>query len=132
MSTLPPGAGRDESLVAKTLFGLEGVLADELRMLGAKEVKTVPRAVTFVGDLGFIYKCNLMLTTALKVLRPIHQFGVLSKEDLYRGSLEVPADADAATLEQLALGSEVASRWLEGRPPRRVIVVPGKLVNLVP
>ena len=89
MSTLPPGAGRDESLVAKTLFGLEGVLADELRMLGAKEVKTVPRAVTFVGDLGFIYKCNLMLTTALKVLRPIHQFGVLSKEDLYRGSLEV-------------------------------------------
>jgi putative N6-adenine-specific DNA methylase len=90
MSTLPPGAGRDESLVAKTLFGLEGVLADELRMLGAKEVKTVPRAVTFVGDLGFIYKCNLMLTTALKVLRPIHQFGVLSKEDLYRGSLEVP------------------------------------------
>jgi putative N6-adenine-specific DNA methylase len=90
MSTLPPGAGRDEALVAKTLFGLEGVLADELRMLGAKEVKTVPRAVTFVGDLGFIYKCNLMLTTALKVLRPIHQFGVLSKEDLYRGSLEVP------------------------------------------
>jgi putative N6-adenine-specific DNA methylase len=90
MSTLPPGAGRDESFVAKTLFGLEGVLADELRMLGAKEVKTVPRAVTFVGDLGFIYKCNLMLTTALKVLRPIHQFGVLSKEDLYRGSLEVP------------------------------------------
>jgi putative N6-adenine-specific DNA methylase len=90
MSTVPPGAGRDELLVAKTLFGLEGVLADELRMLGAKEVKTVPRAVTFVGDLGFIYKCNLMLTTALKVLRPIHQFGVLSKEDLYRGSLQVP------------------------------------------
>jgi leucyl-tRNA synthetase len=49
-----------------------------------------------------------------------------------RGSLEVPADADAATLEKLALASEVAERWLEGRPPRRVIVVPGKLVNLVP
>jgi leucyl-tRNA synthetase len=49
-----------------------------------------------------------------------------------RGSLEVPADCDAATLERLALASEVAERWLEGRPPRRVIVVPGKLVNLVP
>jgi leucyl-tRNA synthetase len=44
----------------------------------------------------------------------------------------VPADCDAATLERLALASEVAERWLEGRPPRRVIVVPGKLVNLVP
>lgn len=49
-----------------------------------------------------------------------------------RGSLEVPADADKATLEQLALASEIASKWLEGRPPSRVIVVPGKLVNLVP
>ena len=35
-------------------------------------------------------------------------------------------------LAELALESEVAQRWLEGQPPRRVIVVPGKLVNLVP
>ena len=34
--------------------------------------------------------------------------------------------------QQLALASEVAEKWLEGAPPRRVIVVPGKLVNLVP
>ena len=49
-----------------------------------------------------------------------------------RGNLEVPADADQATLERLALESEVAARWLEGKAPSRVIVVPGKLVNLVP
>ena len=49
-----------------------------------------------------------------------------------RGNLEVPADADKATLEQLALQSEVAAKWLEGKAPSRVIVVPGKLVNLVP
>jgi leucyl-tRNA synthetase len=49
-----------------------------------------------------------------------------------RGNLEVPADADKATLERLALESEVAARWLEGKAPSRVIVVPGKLVNLVP
>ena len=49
-----------------------------------------------------------------------------------RGSLEVPADADKATLEQLALESEIAAKWLEGKAPSRVIVVPGKLVNLVP
>jgi len=49
-----------------------------------------------------------------------------------RGSLAVPATADKATLERLALESEVAAKWLEGKPPSRVIVVPGKLVNLVP
>ena len=49
-----------------------------------------------------------------------------------RGSLDVPADADRQTLEQLALGSDIAAKWLEGRAPSRVIVVPGKLVNLVP
>ena len=49
-----------------------------------------------------------------------------------RGALDVPADADSATLEQLALASDIAQKWLAGQPPRRVIVVPGKLVNLVP
>jgi len=49
-----------------------------------------------------------------------------------RGNLDVPADADKATLEQLALASDIAAKWLEGKAPSRVIVVPGKLVNLVP
>ena len=49
-----------------------------------------------------------------------------------RGSLEVPADADRQTLQELALGSEIAAKWLDGQAPSRVIVVPGKLVNLVP
>ena len=49
-----------------------------------------------------------------------------------RGSLMVPASADKASLERLALESEVAAKWLEGKAPSRVIVVPGKLVNLVP
>jgi len=57
---------------------------------------------------------------------------VIQVQGKMRGTLEVPADADAATLEQLALESDVAAKWLEGKAPRRVIVVPGKLVNLVP
>ena len=57
---------------------------------------------------------------------------VIQVQGKMRGTLEVPADADAATLEQLALASDVAAKWLEGKAPRRVIVVPGKLVNLVP
>jgi leucyl-tRNA synthetase len=57
---------------------------------------------------------------------------VIQVKGKVRGSLDVPADADSATLEQLALASDIAQKWLEGQAPRRVIVVPGKLVNLVP
>ncbi|MCX5944878.1 MAG: leucine--tRNA ligase [Cyanobacteria bacterium] len=57
---------------------------------------------------------------------------VIQVKGKVRGSLEVPATADKATLERLARDSEIAAKWLEGKPPSRVIVVPGKLVNLVP
>ena len=49
-----------------------------------------------------------------------------------RGTMTVPGAASQAELERLACGSEVARRWLKGATPRRVIVVPGRLVNLVP
>jgi leucyl-tRNA synthetase len=48
-----------------------------------------------------------------------------------RGTLEVPADSDKATLEQYARNSEIAQRYLEGKEIKKVIVVPGKLVNFV-
>jgi len=57
---------------------------------------------------------------------------VIQVKGKVRGNIKVPADADKDTLEALALASEVAQKWLEGQPPRRVIVVPGKLVNMVP
>ena len=57
---------------------------------------------------------------------------VIQVKGKVRGTIQVPSDADKATLEQLALASDIAAKWLEGQPPRRVIVVPGKLVNLVP
>ncbi len=48
-----------------------------------------------------------------------------------RGTIQVPAKADKATLEQLATDSEVAQRYLEHQELKKVIVVPGKLVNFV-
>jgi leucyl-tRNA synthetase len=48
-----------------------------------------------------------------------------------RDAITVPRDADQAMIERLALGSEGAARLLDGRPPRKVIVVPGRLVNIV-
>ncbi|RQH19926.1 leucine--tRNA ligase [Okeania hirsuta] len=48
-----------------------------------------------------------------------------------RGTIQVSAQADKATLEKLARESEVAQRHLEGKEIKKVIVVPGKLVNFV-
>lgn len=72
-------------MLAKTLFGFEEILANELRNLGAQHVKTGNRNVTFQGDTGFMYKANLCLRTALKILKPIHTFRVRNENDLYRG-----------------------------------------------
>ncbi|MBD1212087.1 MAG: hypothetical protein H9534_04915, partial [Dolichospermum circinale Clear-D4] len=48
-----------------------------------------------------------------------------------RGSIQVPAKANQAELEKYARESEVAQRYLEGKEVKKVIVVPGKLVNFV-
>jgi putative N6-adenine-specific DNA methylase len=71
-------------MVAQTMFGLEEVLANELRALGAQKVELLNRAVSFAGDLGFMYKANLCLRTALRVLVPIHSFEIKHEQDLYR------------------------------------------------
>ena len=57
---------------------------------------------------------------------------VIQVKGKVRGTIQVPANADKTALEELALKSDIAVKWLEGQPPRRVIIVPGKLVNLVP
>lgn len=48
-----------------------------------------------------------------------------------RDEIEVAKDADRETLERLALASEKAQKFIEGQEPRKVIVVPGRLVNIV-
>ena len=73
----------DFKMVAKTFFGLEHVLSDELLSLGAKKVQIGVRNVSFFGDLGFLYKCNLSLRTAIRILKPIAVFNVENEKELY-------------------------------------------------
>ena len=72
-------------MVAKTFFGFEEVLAKELNQLGAQNVEQGVRMVSFYGDKGFMYKANLALRTALKVLKPIATFKVYNDQSLYKG-----------------------------------------------
>lgn len=73
----------DFKMIATTFFGLEEVLAAELLRLGAKNIETHNRAVSFFGDEGFMYKANVCLRTALRVLKPIASATVYNEEQLY-------------------------------------------------
>ncbi|MGE5491083.1 MAG: class I tRNA ligase family protein, partial [Actinomycetota bacterium] len=48
-----------------------------------------------------------------------------------RGSIRVAAEADKASIEAVALASEGAVKFMEGKPAKKVVVVPGRLVNIV-
>ncbi|HBK82869.1 MAG TPA: RNA methyltransferase, partial [Flavobacterium sp.] len=72
-------------MVAKTLFGFEDLLEKELLQLGAQKVKKGTRVVSFYGDKGFMYKANLALRTALKILKPIYEFKAFNDKSLYDG-----------------------------------------------
>ncbi len=70
-------------MIAKTFFGFEEILAKELMQLGAQKIETGTRMVSFYGDKGFMYKANLSLRTALKILLPIKTFKLLNDNSLY-------------------------------------------------
>ena len=76
-------------MLAKTMYGLEEVLANELKNLGAQNIKIQNRAVSFKGDTGFMYKANLNLRTCLRILKPIQTFQAHNKEELYKNILKI-------------------------------------------
>jgi putative N6-adenine-specific DNA methylase len=83
MSRLNPNTDNDFKIVVSTLPGLEKTLSGELLSLGGKEITEHRRAVSCVGDLGFLYKINLNLRTGLRVLRPIKSFLATNEKELY-------------------------------------------------
>ena len=74
---------QDFEMVAKTFQGLEDVLAEELRSLGAKNVEPGRRMVSFEGDLEMLYRTNMACRTALRILKPIYKFTASDPDQLY-------------------------------------------------
>lgn len=70
-------------LVAKTFQGLEDVLAEELRRLGAEDIRQGTRMVAFKGDKAMMYKANFCCRTALRILKQIHTFHASDADALY-------------------------------------------------
>ena len=92
-------------MVAKTLYGFEELLAKELTTLGAQAVKIGVRHVSFLGDKGFMYKSNLGLRTAIKILKPIANFKVTNETELYNKVYSLPWENYLKSNGSLAVGA---------------------------
>lgn len=96
-------------MIAKTIFGFEELLEDELKKLGAINVQRGMRMVSFEGDKGFMYKVNLAARTAIKILKPIHQFEALNEHELYAGIREINWSNYLGVQQTLAIDAAVFS-----------------------
>ena len=76
-------SGESFKMIAKTMYGLEEVLAEELRALGAKDVTPINRAVAFTGTMQTLYKANYACRTALAILKPFAEFEANNEQELY-------------------------------------------------
>ena len=74
---------KEFKMIAKTFKGLEEVLAGELVELGANNVQLERRAVSFTGDKRLLYRANLCLRTASRVLVPITTFKAGDADAVY-------------------------------------------------
>ncbi len=83
----------------KTFFGLEPVLAEEIKKLGGTNVEIKNRAVNCEGDLGFLYKINYSARTALKILVPVLTFKAWDESRFYDKLFAFPWD-DYMSLDQ--------------------------------
>ncbi len=100
--------GKTQPLTATCARGLERVLADELRALGAEAVAPDRGSVLFKGDLRTVYDVNLRLRTAMRVLAPLVRGPVGSRNDLYELAASVAWDEVLAEGQTFAV--EVVGR----------------------
>lgn len=77
-------------LICPCLFGLESVLAGELRRMGAQNVAAQNGKVTFTGDAYLIARANLGLRTAERVLIELGRFRAVTFDQLFQGVRSIP------------------------------------------
>lgn len=100
-----------QQLIAKTLAGLEPVLAKELKQIGAKNIKPGNRAVIFDGSLTTLYKANYCLRTAVRILKPIFSFKARLQQHLYKHIYKYNWSSLFNTQQTFAIDATVHSNY---------------------
>lgn len=72
----------------KTLHGLEEILADEAKELGATNIQVKKRAINCEGDEAFMYRANMCMRVALKIMVPVYDFYAKNENELYEQVLK--------------------------------------------
>ena len=98
-------------MVATTLFGLEPLLKEELEKLNAKEISIGNRCVYFKGDLELMYRANIQLRTALKILKNLTSFKAKKEEELYKNISRIKWYKIFNTSKTFSVSSTVNSKY---------------------
>ena len=100
---------KEFELVATCMQNMEEELVAELEQLGAKDIEPQRRAVKFKADLELMYKCNIWLRTALKILKPIHHFSAKDTDQLYQKAVKLPWETIFTEDKTFSIDSAVSS-----------------------
>ncbi len=76
--------------VATCLFGLEGLLGEEIDNLGYRRIETIDGRITFHAPLEAMAVCNIRLRTAERVLIKVGSFRSVTFDDLFEGTKALP------------------------------------------
>ncbi len=96
-------------LLAKTLFGLEDVLAKEILAIGGKDIIILKRGVSYQGDKELLYKSNVSLRTALRILLPVYSFTFSNQKDYYNRIKSFDWEKYLSPQETFAIDGTVSS-----------------------
>lgn len=101
-------------LCAPCLFGVEGILGDELRRMGAQDVRPENGRVLFAGDLNMLARANICSRYAERIQLVIGRFEARSFEALFEGVRALPWErwigrADAFPVKGWSLNSQLHS-----------------------
>jgi len=109
-----PTASPDDPprLTARSPDGLEGVLAEELRRIGATDLRIGRRTIEFSGSNEVLYRSVLECRTAIRVLEPLARFAADSPESLYQGVRMVDWKEQIRTRESLRVDAIVHDTFL--------------------
>jgi len=102
---------RENEFIATTMFGLEEILAAELRELGAQDVRVLNRAVSFNGSQAILYKVNIGSRTAMRVLKNLRSFKVMNDDELYDAIFSMKWEDHFSVKDTFMINSSVSSPY---------------------
>jgi putative N6-adenine-specific DNA methylase len=98
-------------LIAKTMQGLEEVLAKEITDIGGDQIQIGRRMVSFTGDQSLMYRANIHLRTAIRILKPILSFTAKDPDEVYEQVRKIQWENYLSPLQTFLIDTVVYSEY---------------------